>query len=338
MLILSTTAFCQEEDNGSKDDPYTIFYNKLITAEELLQHDYIITPEDMENLESLNSRIQKSIYRDLESKCSMILFLAREKLSTYNNKQNADEIAGLLKKEEEKIKKEKRIETNRKTMLWASAGQGLTAFGLFNYFRYKSEQAYDKYINTTSPEQAALYQKEWQVNDLISLVCAGAGFINLSLFSDITAKIQPEKERNPQNAPYINTYDWRIKSDKEKLDILHKDFNDLQLSYKKSLKLKKTCNTWTLTTFGIGISSLIGMGVSTWIGKDYYEKYNSIDYSEDAVLLKEKLERCGTISAVTGIAAVTCLSSSLFIKLFSPKPERYEIKMSETAAYIEYLK
>jgi len=132
-------------------------------------------------LERLDDAMQASYFRDLAQRSGMLLFLTREQVRRQDHRFRAAELsAGLLQESSAERRQERRRRTSA-TVFWTSLGCALVSFtGSYGCW-YAAERLDQRYLATSSPEQAALFKAWSKVFSGASYAGAGIGAVSVTL-------------------------------------------------------------------------------------------------------------------------------------------------------------
>ncbi|MFP4561980.1 MAG: hypothetical protein ACLFRY_01605 [Spirochaetia bacterium] len=159
----------------------------------ILDEEYRVTEEDLESIEELSGSLEGTIYTDLAREAEMLLLVAEEKYALQH-----------LPRDETVPSPLEGVSFGGAEIEEGGYGPGLglglalgTSFlslGAYNLFTHFSNVAYDRYITTTSPSNAATLQSAWRMYgglSTASLVVSAAAFVSAIPFLINTINAPP---------------------------------------------------------------------------------------------------------------------------------------------------
>jgi len=207
LVFLNSTpiAHSQESPNTASEPQttYSSYSEELREAENLLQNDYSIIPEDIARLEALLGELENTPYKDLIAKARMLVFLTREKLTNSpsplpdrprSDGTPPDGTPGASQPTTQIAASADRPDTlsptlatgnpgrGRQIAQWVTFSVGVSCLGLFNLFWYMGDRSYEEFLDADSASEENRLQQITNTYDTLSYVFGGVGLVSLGVW------------------------------------------------------------------------------------------------------------------------------------------------------------
>lgn len=186
LALFSAAAGVYPQDADSLD-------SELGDLARILDEEYRVTEEDLGSLEELSGSLEGTVYTDLAREAEMLLLVAEEKYALQHLPRGETVPSPLEGVSFGGIEVEEGGYSPA-VVLGLTLGTSFLSLGAYNLFTHFSNVAYDRYITTTSPSDAAALQSAWRVYDGLgtaSLVVSAAAFVSAIPFLINTINAPP---------------------------------------------------------------------------------------------------------------------------------------------------
>jgi hypothetical protein len=165
---------------------YALMQDTLLEAEKWILEMFIQPGSNipivvLREMERLDDAMQESYFRDLAQRSGMLLFLTREQVRRQEQRFRAAELSANLSREFSADRRQARRRRTTATLFWASLGTALVSFAGSYGCWYTAERLDQRYLTTSSPEQAALFKAWSKVFSVASYAGAGIGAVSVTL-------------------------------------------------------------------------------------------------------------------------------------------------------------
>ncbi len=253
----------------------------------------IVTPAVVDSLVRLKDEIETAGSTDLQVRARLYLTLAQEMLEARSAGDFPAASAAFDPPPALPLFPEDSLPVAKKAGLGITLGAAASSLVLFNVFSYLGNVAYGRYVTTSSPQSAAVYQQTWQFYDLFRFVFLGTAALS---FGSSFAFILPPGAA----AGYSGRSDeW----------IMEKKF-DLQRGLYRA---EKNIDFWkglTYGTLGTGALTFAAGALSLLFAAVTYDRYENAKYSADAEELRNRVEIFNGIMISTAVLSCTSLAVS----------------------------
>ncbi len=191
-------------------------------------------------------------------------------------------------------------------------GTGLASLALFNVFSYLGNAAFDSYNGADASQDTSLLYNRWMLYETLSYVFLGTGVLGVSVSIPLFVvptnrppRIEPitDERRAMASARRMNK---KVEGLKGRTDHVYQNARAMDAAMRVSL--------------GVGLTSLVGTGLSLLLSETTYESYKQASYPQDADLLHRDMETLQTLSIGFGIGSAAGLLSGVFFSLLRPEP------------------
>jgi hypothetical protein len=165
---------------------HALMQDTIVEAERWLLEMFVQPGTDvpalvLKDFEKLDAAVQESYFRDLAQRSGMLLFVTREEVRLVQERRKAAENAQRLLRESLADRRLERRRRTTSTLFWASLGTAIAGFAGSYGCWYLSEHLDQRYLETASPEKAALYKAWSGVLQNASYLSAGVGAVGVTI-------------------------------------------------------------------------------------------------------------------------------------------------------------
>jgi hypothetical protein len=202
LILCKGVGISSSQELPASQKTYPYYSERLKEAEELLQQDYRVNPQDIQMLEDMLEELEDTPYKDLIAKARMLVFLTEEK---HKAQTSSDAHAGLSKETDkegaslslqnrsrpdntkaddtEPVRpRARRPGRGREIAQWITFGFGASCLGLFNLFWYMGDRTYEEYLSATSSSEEKLLEQITNTYDTLSYVFGGVGLVSIGVW------------------------------------------------------------------------------------------------------------------------------------------------------------
>ncbi len=165
---------------------HALMQDTIVEAERWLLEMFVQPGTDVPSLvlkdfEKLDAAVQESYFRDLAQRSGMLLFVTQEEVRMVQERRKAAETAQKLLRESLVDRRKERRRRTTSTLFWTSLGTAIAGFAGSYGCWYLSEHLDQRYLETASPEKAALYKAWSGVLQNASYLSAGVGAVGITI-------------------------------------------------------------------------------------------------------------------------------------------------------------
>ena len=202
LVFLNSTSISHSQessDTGSETQTiYSSYSERLRDAENLLNNDYSIKPEDIARLEAWLGELENTPYKDLTAKARMLVFLTREKLTNGHPRPGSSKLPFSPRSDGTPGAADRSDGTlpdtlplalatgnpghGREIAQWVTFSVGVSCLGLFNLFWYMGDRSYEEFLEADSASEEDRLQQITGTYDTLSYVFGGVGLVSLGVW------------------------------------------------------------------------------------------------------------------------------------------------------------
>lgn len=323
MFLALTASWGQE---GSSD--YESFNNRLLEFESALAGGDI-TEADVERLSDLIAELSKTSYGALRNKAEVMRFMAKDRLALKAEESNRAALEAKLAEELEARRKAERTGRNKRVLTATALVAGGIALVVSDLAFSFADNAYENYF-TDNAAVGGYYQQMWQILDLTGIISGGFGLAAL-LGASRSLAGEEEPDITAVYAPlFTPPGNLLLTGPEERIAAVEED---IRLTTEKLQKTEKRL-AWNrgagAVSLTAGVLSFITSGVSAYLAD---EMARQLDADPDNMSIAGRQDLYDEIANISAASGLSCLTGSLLLKAFRPRPALVERRLAELTAY-----
>jgi len=327
LLLLLLTAFASAQEAEAVYEDYAA---ECAGIETVLTEGTAITPELLTRIDDLIVRLETTRFRDLYNKAELLDYLANQRYALQETERNREAIEASLSEELLRIRMSERSAGKKDSLLAPALVTGGLSLVISNLTFMFANSAYEQYITAVDPAIGGYYQRMWESFEAAGYISGIFTVLSVLGVSESLAASDKAFLPGVPDLVFQPSAEMVLMDPGERYAAVEEEISRTEADIRKAvtgLRRNTTADRVFLTS---AVLAFLTSGVSGYLAGEMDRNLESDPYNSRLIRSRELYSTIAGLSAAGGTA---CLSGSLLLRVFRPRPRVHEQKLAELEVY-----